>query len=200
MFEEIDTLRKETVENLSQTINSLKAISDSFTFEFLSKYDAANFVLGKYCDCCAHLEAVGYGIASASILHPDCQNLVIRDRDGKIVAKSTLYINRKEGYGLFNTIEVKEECNSKSKKQIYEKYMQAVIAFVEKYNLQNPNNPLKQINVGMHANDLKLEFESYNKESRTILKGIDFSIYGKKSMLHEGDWKQGQRVVWKKAK
>ena len=65
--------------------------------------------------------------------------------------------------------------------------------------------PLKEISLVIFGSfidlfNLKLEFESYNKESRTILKGIDFSIYGKKSMLHEGDWKQGQRVVWKKAK
>ena len=32
----------------------------------------------------------------ASILHPDCQNLVIRNSDGRIIAKSTLYINTKK--------------------------------------------------------------------------------------------------------
>ena len=52
----------------------------------------------------------------------------------------------------------------------------------------------------MHANDLKQEIEKNSEESPVILKGIDFSIYGKNTFHHEGDWKQGQRILWKKGK
>ena len=170
---------------------------NSFTFEFLSKYDATNFVLGKYCSCCSHLEAAGLSIVKASILHPDCQNLVIRNKDGEIIAKSTLYINKKEGYGIFNTIEVDEKITPEEKKQIFKKYMQAVTLFAEKYNKENKRNPLKQINVGVRKHDLLQELEKYTQTSKTILKGIDFSIYGKNTFYYEGDWKHGQRIVWK---
>ncbi len=179
------------------TANLRKIAYDTFTFEFLSKYDATNFVLGKYCSCCSHLEAAGLSIVKASILHPDCQNLVIRNKEGKIVAKSTLYINKKEGYGVFNTIEVDEDITPEEKKHIFKKYMQAVALFAEKYNEENKNNPLKQINVGVRKNDLLKELEKHTIESRTILKGIDFSIYGKNTFYYEGDWKHGQRIVWK---
>ena len=62
---------------INGTLNEVA--NDKFTYEFLSKYDPRNFTLGKYCSCCAHLEGVGYGIMRASILHPDCQNLVIKN-------------------------------------------------------------------------------------------------------------------------
>ena len=190
---------KATIEKeLSETTANLRKVAyNSFTFEFLSKYDATNFVLGKYCSCCSHLEAAGLSIVKASILHPDCQNLVIRNKDGEIVAKSTLYINKKEGYGIFNTIEVDEKITPEEKKQIFKKYMQAVTLFAEKYNKENKNNPLKQINVGVRKNDLLQELEKHTSTSKTILKGIDFSIYGKNTFYYEGDWKHGQRIVWK---
>jgi len=199
IFSEIEDEKEEILSNTTTAINNLSnVINNKFTFEFLSKYDATNFVLGKYCSCCSHLEAVGFGVVKASILHPDCQNLVIRDKSGKIIAKSTLYINRKEGYGLFNTIEIDENITNKEKKYIYTKYIQAISLFTEKYNQKNYQNPLLQINVGTHANDLLNELEKYHKESETNLKGIDFSIYGKDGLYHEGDWKQGQLIVWKK--
>ena len=97
---------------ISDTKDILKILNDlaskKFTYEFLSKQDALNYVLGKYCSCCSHLEGVGYSVMRASILHPDCQNLIIRNDKGQVVAKSTLYINRKERYGVFNNIEINE--------------------------------------------------------------------------------------------
>lgn len=197
LLEQILIAEKEIISNLNDTLSNLKETSkNKFTYEFLSKNDAVNFVLGKYCSCCSHIEATGYGIMKASILHPDCQNLVIRNEQGTIIAKSTLYINRKEGYGLFNTIEVSEDISIEEKKSIYEKYIKAVSKFIEKYNEQNPQTPLKQINVGMRANDLSLELEKHNKKSPVILKGLDFSLYGKPEYTHIGDWKQEQRIVW----
>ena len=165
LLEEIISEEKEIISNINETLNNLKETSkNKFTYEFLSKNDPVNFVLGKYCSCCSHIEAAGYGIMKAGILHPDCQNLVIRNEHGTIIAKSTLYINRKEGYGLFNTIEVAENTSEEEKKLIYEKYIKAISKFIEKYNELNPQSPLKQVNVGMRANDLSLELEKHNKK------------------------------------
>lgn len=201
LFEEIDKERKYIIQNTNESVSALSEVAnDKFTYEFLSKYDVANFVLGKYCDCCSHLEASGYSVMRASIIHPDCQNLIIRDKNGEIIAKSTLYINREEGYGLFNNVEIAERISDEDKTLIYKKYIKAVNAFVGKYNHENPALPLKQINVGVHVNDLMVELEKYTQESKTLLKGLDFSLYGNLSSRHEGDWKQGQRILFEKDK
>lgn len=198
LFEKLDYIRKTIIEDTSQSIRMLNNYTkQKFTYEFLSKYDVANFVLGKYCDCCAHLEAAGFSVMKASIIHPFCQNLVIRNNKGEIIAKSTLYINQKERYGLFNTIEIAENIPNEDKELIYQKYIEAVSLFAQKYNENNPDCKLKQINVGIHSNDLLIELEKYTKEAKTLLKGLDFSIYGNLSSTHEGDWKQGQRILWK---
>lgn len=197
ILDEIINERTDIEKGIREVSNNLrKTVNEKFTFEFLSKNDAANFVLGKYCSCCAHVEAVGLSIVKASILHPDCQNLVIRNEEGVIIAKSTLYINRKEQYGLFNTIEIDEKITSEEKKLIYKKFIKAISLFAEKYNEQNPNAPLTQINVGTRKNDLLQELEKHSKTSKTLLKGLDFSIYGKNTFFYEGDWKHGQKVVW----
>lgn len=192
---EIEEKRKMILEGISLTIDNLEKITKQrFTYEFLSKHDAINFVLGKYCSCCAHLEGVGFGITKASILHPSCQNLIIKNDKGEIIAKSTLYINKEEGYGLFNNIEVNHIIDEEDKEDIYKAYMKAVNAFAERYNKKNPNNPLKQINVGIGLNDMKNQLNAYcEMQEDNLLKGIDFSEYGG----HKGDWQRGQYVLWR---
>ena len=193
VFEQIDEERKKTLSETKDTLDVLNDLANKrFTYEFLSKYDPRNFILGKYCSCCAHLEGVGSSIMRASILHPDCQNLVIKNKEGKIIAKSTLYINKKQGYGVFNNVEINlSVIDEKSKEMIYKKYMEAINAFASKYNEKNPENPIKQINVGMNLNDLHDQIIKNNKKS-SILAGLDFSKYGK----YAGDWKEQQYVLW----
>ena len=178
----------------SSTLMNLNKIANSeFSYEFLSKNDPRNFVLGKYCSCCAHIEGMGIGIMKASILHPECQNLVIRNKDGKIIAKSTLYINRKQGYGVFNNVEINNSISDeKIKKLIYIKYKEAVKAFAERYNELNKNNPIKKINVGMNLNDLSIEIKENSDKSNELLKGINFGSYGG----YNGDWQNEQYIIW----
>jgi len=190
----IDNERKGIMKNIKSTLFNLNEVANAkFSYEFLSKYDPKNFVLGKYCCCCAHLEGAGKGIMKASILHPDCQNLVIKNKNGLIVAKSTLYINRKQGYGLFNNIEINNNISEEDKKIIYQKYIKAIDEFVSKYNESNKENPIKQINVGMHLNDLQKQIEKNNEKSPIILKGLDFKDFGGS---WSGDWKNEQYVLW----
>ena len=196
LFSVIDDERESIISDACETLEDMNVVSNRcFSYEFLSKYDPRNFVLGKYCSCCAHLEGAGHGIMKASILHPDCQNLVIKDEEGNIISKSTLYINREQGYGLFNNVEVNNNLIYKDdvRKKIYEKYIEAVEAFVRRYNELNPSNPIKQINVGMNLNDLFDELSSNKKISRNILKGVDFQSFGG----YSGDWQETQCILWK---
>ena len=191
----IDEERENILICTSSCLTNLNEVSNNgFSCEFLSKADPKNFILGKYCSCCAHIEGVGSGIMKASILHPDCQNLVIKDKIGRIIAKSTLYINRKQGYGVFNNVEINNKIKGKQDELIYQKYIEFINEFVKQYNKQNPSLPIKQINVGMGLNDLEGEIIKHNIKSDKILEGLNFSDFGG----HPGDWQDEQYVIWKK--
>jgi len=196
VFDCINREKINILNNSKEILDDLNEIANQrFSYEFLAKCDPRNFTLGKYCCCCAHLEGVGSGIMEASILHPDCQNLVIKDSKGKIIAKSTLYINRNYGYGVFNTIKINSSYLTKeNRKLIYKNYIEAINSFVKKYNEMNPNNPLKQINVGMNMNDLSEEIiRNGNQRSKKILRCINFKDYAGN---YEGDWKEEQYVIF----
>lgn len=203
VFESIENIKERITSDTKETLNQLNELSNKkFTYEFLSKYDPKNFVLGKYCSCCAHIEAAGYGVMKASIISQNCQNLVIKDKSGNIIAKSTLYVNRKQGYGVFNNVEINENIISKEDKEmIYKKYKQAIYDFVQRYNEENEIK-LTQINVGMGRNDLEDIIESNDKEGK-ILKVINFASYASGNSIgaiYEGDWFSKQYIMWKKSK
>ena len=200
--------KSEEIKGLAvSTLRDLKEIADNeFTFEYLSKSDPANFILGKLCNCCAHLEGAGYGIMHASIVSPHVQNLVIRDKDGIIVAKSTLYINPRRGYGVFNNVEVSEKyvkdghnSDGYSLKQIFKTYDAAVETFAEKYNAEHPKKPIKIITVGMKNNDLIDEIRGYDypiAEGREKKRAISYSRYGRYGHRYKGDSGDTQRIMW----
>lgn len=191
-----ELLAKEGIEIAREVVNKLSnVVEKEFTYDWLEKNDPMNFVLGLYCNCCASLSGVGYGIMHASIIHPDIQNLVIKDKKGVPVAKSTIYVNRKEGYALFNNVEVSHNSDS-LKDKIYEEYMKGVEAFALEYNKRNPDNPLKKINVGINLNDLSKQIMEGRMPSE-MLQGIDFSKYGKGYLTYTGDWSKGnQYTIW----
>ena len=199
IFMQIEEEKENIINNTKDALDVLNELANKkFTYELLSKYDAVNFVLGKYCSCCSHIEGVGYGIMRASILHPTCQNIVIRDDKGQIISKSTLYINKDEGYGLLNNIELNNNIDNKDKTLIYKKYVAAINEFVRIYNNKNKSRPINQINVGMNFNDLRREIEQNNEKVDILFKGIDFSKYGKTGQSYSGDWQNEQYVFWKK--
>ena len=167
-----------------------------FTYEFLSKSDPINFVLGKLCSCCAHLEGAGNGIMRASIVHPDVQNIVIRDKNGVIVAKSTLYVNRAEGYGVCNNVEVNNNVSDEDAELIYKKFKKAVETFAEKYNVKYPDKPLKIITVGMNLNDLSSQITKNDKQSNELYQALNYGTYAYSGSGYNGDSKNSQYVVW----
>lgn len=200
-FEEIDKLAIQFEMAAAEALGFMTEVAnDNFTYDWLDKNDPDNFVLGKLCSCCSHISGSGDGIMYASIIHPDVQNLVIRDKNGEIVAKSTLYINRREGYGVFNNIEINDDIDEKSKEEIYIKYKLAARRFAQEYNLENPNAPLRQLNVGMdnEANDLDSQIKKYSKEAQKLFKTINYSEFGfDEDHDYNGNSKFSQYIIWK---
>lgn len=178
----IDKSIVKNTENLVDNNNS------EFTFEWLNKDDARNFTLGKYCNCCSHLEGAGYSIVRASVLSPDVQNLIIK-QNGNIVAKSTLYVNRKLGYAVYNNIEVAKNVEERYKKQILDTYIRATQQFVNTYNEEN-DIKIVTVTTGLHVNKLA----KYLKKDNIMLHCIDytkfagdgFSGYAGDAMRNEG--------------
>lgn len=210
ILECIEEIKNNTGEELNigrKTIEDL--YSKQFTYEWLSKNDPHNAILGLFVSCCGTINSQFYGanIAIASIIATDVQNLVIRDSAGKIVSKGTMYLNREKGYGVINDFELNEQYredetrrvgvyegdeSSKYEKQrdlIFQAYKRGIGAFVEQYDRENPNKPLKQINVGMGYNRLKSQVRKYKKETSRLRVPEEYGFE---------DAKKGQYVLYER--
>lgn len=197
-FENIEIIENEIKKtNLDSLATIGKFIDNNFSYEWLAKNDPRNLMLGYYCSCCAHIGGAGDGIMRASIILPNVRNLVIKNNKGRIVAKATLYINIKQGYGVFNTIQVNENIiDEKEKEKIFQKFLKGAYDFIEDYNKNNRDKPLTKVNVGLGLNSLsKLIFRDF-KESE-ILQAIDFSNY-KIDQHYNGDWQDMQFCIYNK--
>lgn len=206
-----DSSEKESLKRLKKEIEKSEALAKNliftldsiskseFTYEWLAKNDPQNFVLGKLCNCCAHLKGVGYGIMRASIILPNVQNLVIRNKNCEIIAKATLYVNAPQGYGLINTIEINDESVKFSQnEEIYLKIKFAISEFARIFNEENPETPLKIINVGQNNNDLLIELVDDVGTSKRFLTPLNYGHYGTEELSHEGDCFSGQSTIWEK--
>ncbi|MCL2756355.1 MAG: leucine-rich repeat domain-containing protein [Firmicutes bacterium] len=153
----------EQIEDIAQDTEDELEHSKRFMYEMLDKYDPANAIMGDLVDCCGSLTSnhYGYYIAEASMVAPDVQNLVVRDRnkDDKIIAKGTIYVNKQEGYAVINEFDVNDSewYMEQYREPIFQAFVRGINAFVEEYNKQNPENPFKQFNVGMGCNKLSTE-------------------------------------------
>ena len=176
--------------------NLVETAGTEFSYDWLEKNDPDNYILGKLCSCCAHLEGVGNGIMHASMIHPNVQNLVIRDRKGDIVAKSTLYINPEEGYGVFNNVEVWEELSDKDYDAVYEKYILGVREFIKAYNKLHPDKPIRKMNVGMNLNDLETQIRWHHPSELMLLDAIKYGQFCEYDLSYDGDSDEDQRILW----
>ena len=168
-----------------------------FTFEWLPKQNYNNLVLGKYCGCCAHIAGAGQGIMRASMILDCCQNLVVRNSYGVIVAKSTIYVNRKKGYAVFNNVESNLGYrDNTSLEGIYKAFMRGTDAFIKEYN-KNNQTKITFVSIGSSRNTVKdfLTEENGHPES-PIKTAIAFSNYSLKGTGWAGDWKTSQRQVY----
>lgn len=175
--------------------------SPDFSYEWLPKQDYDNYILGKYCSCCAHLDGAGAGIMRASIILDNCQNLVIRNAMGRIIAKSTLYVNKNEGYAVFNNIEVslkqreEDDCVN-----IYNAFLRGAEAFLESYN-KNHETPIREMVIGAKRNIILNYFDEHRHPLHKVLDCIYYGDYRKKEWncgSYNGDCHESQRLVLKK--
>lgn len=115
------------------------------------------------------------------------QNLVIKTQNGLPVAKSTAFINKNEGYVVFNTIKVADAMTEDQKDAIYAEFLLGIDAFACEYNKQHPKNPIKVMTVGMSYNDLHKQIEETKRKTKAK-RGLDFASYGTLFLGYEGDW------------
>lgn len=170
-------------------------VRDNFSYEWLNKKAAENLVLGKYCNCCAHVNGAGAGIMRSSIILDNVQNLVIRNTLGEIVAKSTLYINREKGYGVFNNVEASLELKkSEDLESVYQAFMRGAKKFIEVYN-ENNDIKITELTIGADRNRIKEQFHAHKHEDHAVLEPLNYSTYGYDNGHYRGDAMNHQMLV-----
>ena len=173
---------------------------NDFSYEWLPKQDYNNLILGKYCNCCAHILGAGAGIMRASMISDNCQNLVIRNKENDIIAKMTLYVNKTEQYGVYNTAEINEHYKDEiSLLGIYNAFMRGTEAFLDKYNSNNIS-PISIITIGEYRNSISNYFDDTKIK---VYETPKYSIYGykvedKNIGTYDGDSRNKQKIVIKK--
>lgn len=176
-------------------------VSSLFSYQWLDKSSIDNLLLGKYCNCCAHISGCGDGIMKASMVSPDHQNLVIRNSFNKIIAKSTIYVNREKCYAVFNNVEVnKDYIATDYLEGIYEAFMAGAKAFYDRYNHSFPDDKIEIMTIGALKNDLLsfLENESLNHEISPVLPSPDYDQWSISNNAVVSNCNLKQRVLLKK--
>lgn len=151
-----------------------------FTYEWLPKQDVTNLILGKHCACCAHIKGAGAGIMYASMVLDCCQNMVIRDMDGRIIAKATLWVNKDAGYAIFNTVEMNtfNTIGNVYLDDLYDAFMRGTQDFLKVYNENNPEKPIFDITIGKNRNAIKECLEVNEHSEISPYSPLDYSKYG----------------------
>lgn len=205
ILESIERIRKQTEEELTSGRQMIEELYDKqFTYEWLSKNDPHNAIMGLFCSCCGTITSQHYGrnIASASIIAPDVQNLVVRNSKGDIISKGTMYVNKDRGYAVINDFELNEKYRhhenedyrgrydveetspeEQDREMIFKAFQRGLRAFIEEYGRQNPKKPLTQINIGMGYNRLKRQVEKFKKATSNLTVPSEYSF--KDAMTYE---------------
>ena len=71
-----------------------------------------------------------------------------------------------------------------------------IITSIDLYLSNMTKVELKQINVGMHLNDLENEISKNNVRSKTLFKALDYGKYGVGYQNYSGDSSEKQFVIW----
>ncbi len=190
ILESIERIRRQTEEELVSGREMIEELYDKqFTYEWLSKNDPHNSIMGLFCSCCGTITSQYYGkdIARASVIAPDVQNLVVRNSKGDIISKGTMYVNKARGYAVINDFELNEKYRhhereydsgrynveetspeEQDREMIFKAFQRGLKAFIKEYDRQNPDKPLQQINIGMGYNRLKRQVERFKKATSNL--------------------------------
>lgn len=196
ILESIERIKKQTEEELANGREMIEELYDKqFTYEWLSKNDPHNSIMGLFCSCCGTITSQFYGrhIARASVIAPNVQNLVVRNSKGDIISKGTVYVNKAKGYAVINDFELNERYRQhesfsgrynveetspeeQEREMIFKAFQRGLKAFVEEYDKQNPEKPLTQINIGMGYNRLKKQVERFKKATSDLIVPPEYSF------------------------
>ncbi len=197
ILESIERIKKQTECELISAKEMVEGLyAKQFTYDWLSKNDPHNSIMGLFCSCCATITSEFYGkdIAKKSVIAKDVQNLVIKDLNGNIISKGTMYVNKDSGYAVINDFELYEKYrkhetdesgrysvdessqDEQNREMIFKAFQRGLRTFIEEYDRQNPDNPLKQINVGMGYNRLKKQVERFEKETKNLTVPYEYSF------------------------
>ncbi len=188
ILESIERIKKQTEQELVNGREMIEELYDKqFTYEWLSKNDPRNSIMGLFCSCCATITSQFYGrdIAVSSVIAKDVQNIVVRNSKGDIISKGTMYVNKDKGYAVINDFEINREYRNhensvgkynveetsteeQAREMIFKAFQRGIRAFIQEYDKQNPKKPLTQINVGMGYNRLKKQVERLKKATSNL--------------------------------
>lgn len=172
--------------------------NENFSYHWLPKQEYDNLILGKYCNCCAHVTGAGQGIMRASMISDCCQNLVIRNNVGEIISKSTIYVNKEKGYAVFNNVESSINYrDDESLKKIYKAFMRGASTFINAYN-KNNEIKINTISIGANRNTILRFLDEENHPFVNIQEAIHYSRYSLLPSGYDGDWKSVQKLVLKR--
>ena len=203
ILESIERIKRQTEEELASGREMIEELYDKqFTYEWLSKNDPHNAIMGLFCSCCGTITSQHYGkdIARSSVIAPDVQNLVVRNSKGDIISKGTMYVNKDRGYGVINDFELNEKYRhhegdkgrynveetspeEEDREMIFKAFQRGLRAFIKEYDRQNPNKPLQQINIGMGYNRLKKQVERFRRATSNLTVPSEYSF--KDAMKYE---------------
>jgi len=196
ILEGIERIKKQTEKELEAGKKGVEELYEKqFTYEWLSKKDPHNFILGLFCSCCGTITSSLYGknIAISTVLASDVQNLVIRNQNGEIISKGTMYVNKEKGYAVINDFELNKKyteherevgrydvpadsIQEQERERIFEAFQRGLKEFIKEYDIKNPGNPLKQINIGMGFNRLKKQVERFEKETSNLTVPLEYDF------------------------
>lgn len=201
----LNTMKRKSLQVAGEILGNQTDISDKiFTYEMLARSDYANFAIGFLTDCCATLYGAGAGAMRAMITDERMQPLAIRDSNNNIIAFGIVYVNKEEGYAVVDDFEVNEKYkgHDEQRQAIYDKAIEGVGAFVNKYNEENTEKPITLVTCGISPNWGGInEFLRQNPRMNTPLKAPNFDDWKYAgSGSWEGDWHEAQYIIWQAGK
>lgn len=130
--------------------------TSNYTYQWSPSDNPVNIVLAYIVNCCARKNGAGEDIMRQSMINPLVQNLIIRDPNQNIIAKSTAYYNQEEGYILFNNVEAATSFVQSASQEQKEKAIEAVKRAVadQVKALKEQGILLNEVRMGMLRNDL----------------------------------------------
>lgn len=215
ILDNIERIKKQTEQVLTENKELIDdLIAKKFTFEMLDKNSPINFIAGLSASCCATLMSVYYGkqLSIDGIEKFDVQNLIVNDSKGKMIGKGIMYVNKADGYIVINDFEINEKYKKHENKRvnnfgtgyynvkpdspeekdrdlIFNAFMRGIKAFVQEYDKQNPDNPIKQVNVGWGFNRLKRQCKMFKKETKNLKVPYEYGFR---------DAEKDQRILYKR--